>query len=85
MCRRQKITQVNCPDKDRVAPESTPGVPSISLGATDRKDGTDLSAHKLLNLRMPYDGMRGRDKARLSPHKSLLPDWAGIFRMHPRR
>ena len=42
MCREQKITQVNCPDKDRVEPESTPGVRSILLRATDRKDGADL-------------------------------------------
>ena len=64
MCREQKITQVNCPDKDRVEPESTPGVPSIPLRATDRKDGADLFVHKLLNRRMPngtYGGVRGRD------------------------
>ena len=42
MCRMQKITQVSCPGKDRVEPESTPGVPSIPLRATDRKDGADL-------------------------------------------
>ena len=38
----QKITQVSCPGNDRVEPESTPGVPSIPLRATDRKDGADL-------------------------------------------
>ena len=38
----QKITQVSCPGKDRVEPESTPGVPSIPLRETDRKDGADL-------------------------------------------
>ena len=42
MCRMQKITQVSCPGKDKVEPESTPGVPSIPLRATDRKDGADL-------------------------------------------
>ena len=42
MCRKQKITQVSCPGKDKVEPESTPGVPSIPLRATDRKDGADL-------------------------------------------
>ena len=64
MCRMQKITQVNCPDEDRVEPESTPGVRSILLRATDRKDGADLFVHKLLNRRMPngtYGGVRGRD------------------------
>ena len=64
MCRMQKITQVSCPGKDRVEPESTPGVPSIPLRATDRKDGADLFVHKLLNRRMPngtYGGVRGRD------------------------
>ena len=64
MCRMQKITQVSCPGKDKVEPESTPGVPSIPLRATDRKDGADLFVHKLLNRRMPngmYGGVRGRD------------------------
>ena len=42
MCRMQKITQVSCSGNDRVEPESTPGVPSIPLRATDRKDGADL-------------------------------------------
>ena len=63
MCREQKITQVNCPDEDRVEPESTPGVRSILLRATDGKDGADLFVHKLLNRRMPngtYGGVRGR-------------------------
>ena len=63
MCREQKITQVNCPDEDRVEPESTPGVRSILLRATDREDGADLFVHKLLNRRMPngtYGGVRGR-------------------------
>ena len=49
MCREQKITQVNCPDKDRVEPESTPGVRSILLRATDRKDGADFI------IQMGYD------------------------------
>ena len=49
MCREQKITQVNCPDKDRVEPESTPGVRSILLWATDRKDGADFI------IQMGYD------------------------------
>ena len=63
MCRMQKITQVNCPDEDRVEPERTPGVRSILLRATDRKDGADLFVHKLLTRRMPngtYGGVRGR-------------------------
>ena len=42
MCREQKITQVNYPGKDRLEIESTPGVRSIPLLATDRKDGADL-------------------------------------------
>ena len=45
----QKITQVNCPDKDRVEPESTPGVRSILLRETDRKDGADCI------IQMGYD------------------------------
>ena len=49
MCREQKITQVNCPDKDRVEPESTPGVRSILWRATDRKDGADFI------IQMGYD------------------------------
>ena len=49
MCREQKITQVNCPDKDRVEPESTPGVRSILLRATVRKDGADFI------IQMGYD------------------------------
>ena len=49
MCREQKITQVNCPDKDRVEPESTPGVRSILLRATDRKDCADFI------IQMGYD------------------------------
>ena len=49
MCREQKITQVNCPDKDRGEPESTPGVRSILLRATDRKDGADFI------IQMGYD------------------------------
>ena len=49
MCREQKITQVNCPDKDRVEPESTPGVRSILLRATDRKDGANFI------IQMGYD------------------------------
>ena len=64
MCRMQKITQVSCLGKDRVEPESTPGVSGIPLRATDRKDGADLFVHKLLNRRMPngtYGGVRGRD------------------------
>ena len=49
MCREQKITQVSCPGKDKVEPESTPGVPSIPLRATDRKDGADFI------IQMGYD------------------------------
>ena len=49
MCRMQKITQVNCPDEDRVEPESTLGVRSILLRATDRKDGADFI------IQMGYD------------------------------
>ena len=42
MCREQKITKVSCPLVDRVEPESKAGVRSISLRATNRKDGAEL-------------------------------------------
>ena len=85
MCRMQKITQVNCPDEDRVEPESTPGVRSILLRATDRKDGADLFVHKLLNRRMPngtYGGVRGRDwrecPSKVPPTRLLFPIRADV-------
>lgn len=62
MCRAQKITQLNCPGKDKVEPESTPGCGAYLCGQLTGKTVQILTALKFLNHRMPngtYGGVRG--------------------------